>query len=58
VFGSCTKIPAFDTVWCPGATVGGGLVYEDFGSGRCKWRAIEIESAVELGFRGKARVDM
>ena len=36
----------------------GGLKDEDFGSGRSKGRAIEIESSVDLGFGRKAGVDL
>ena len=57
VLGRCTNVPAVNTVTVPGAADGRGFMDKDSSSGWCKWLAIEIVGAVELGFGGKARVD-
>ena len=53
----CANVPAINAVTGPGVADGQGIVDKYSSAGWCKGRAIEIVSAVELGFGRKARVD-
>ncbi len=45
-FGGSAKVPAINTMWGPGVSVGGRLVNKHFGVGRGQWRAVEIEGTI------------
>ena len=51
------NIPALIAVLCPSASVFGLDVEDDFGSGWCKGRTIEVENSVELSVGGKLRIE-
>jgi hypothetical protein len=50
VVGGAIEIPAVDTMGCPGATSGGGFMYEDASAGQGEQSFIEVEGSVDLSF--------
>ena len=57
VFMSAANVPTSDAMGGPGAANSRSLKDKDFGAGRSKGSAIEIESSIELGFDREAGVD-
>ena len=52
------KVPAGDTVWRPGGSLGGGLVREDAAAWWTQRGLVEIKRAIDLCVSGETRVDV